>query len=71
METIVFDSIAWILARVHLHMSLRGVEDVGDSDTLQIVDVADGVAVAEDDALVHLQPRTLHRYSPECIHFEI
>ena len=54
METIVFDSVAWVLARVHLHMSLRGVEDVGDSDTLQIVDVADGVAVDEDDAIKHL-----------------
>ena len=54
METIVFDSVAGVLARVHLHMSLSSVEDVGDSDTLQIVDVADGVAVAEDDAIKHL-----------------
>ena len=54
METVVFDSIAGVLARVHLHMSLRGVEDVGDSDSLQIVDVADSVAVAEDDAIKHL-----------------
>ena len=54
METIIFNSIAGVLARVHLHMSLCSVEDVGDSDTLQIVDVADGVAVAEDDAIKHL-----------------
>ena len=54
METVIFDSVAGVLARVHLHMSLRGVEDVGDSDSLQIVDVADGVAVAEDDAIKHL-----------------
>ena len=54
MKTVIFDSVAWVLARVHLHMSLRGVEDVGDSDSLQIVDVADSVAVAEDDAIKHL-----------------
>ena len=70
MEAVVLDAVAGILGGVNVDVSLGGVEDVSHPDALQIVHVADGVAVAEDDALVHLQPRTLHRYSPECIHFK-
>jgi len=54
MEAVIFDAITRILGRVHVHVSLGSVEHVGDSDTLEIVDVADGVAVAEDDPVVHL-----------------
>ena len=35
-------------------MSLSSVEDVGHSNALEIVDVTDGVTVAEDDAIVDL-----------------
>ena len=70
-EAVVLDAVAGILGGVDVDVSLGGVEDVGHPDALQIVHVADGVAVAEDDALVHLEPRTLYRYSPECIHFKI
>ena len=55
MESVVFDAIARILARVHLHMSLSGVQDMGHSNAFEIIDVADGVSISKDDAIKNLQ----------------
>ena len=55
MESVIFYSIARILARVDLNMSLSGVEDMGHSNAFEIVYVADGVSIAKDDAIKHLQ----------------
>ena len=54
MEAIIFDAIARILCRIDIHVSLSSVEDVGHSNALEIVDVTDGVTVAEDDAIIDL-----------------
>ena len=54
MKAIIFDTIAGILGGVHLNMSLRSVEHMGHSDTLEIIHVTDGVAIAKNDAIIHL-----------------
>ena len=54
MKAIIFYTIAWILGRVHLNMSLSSVENMGHSDTLEIIHVTDGVTIAKNDAIIHL-----------------
>lgn len=54
MEAVVLDTIGRIFSRVHDNM-LRGcVEYVSDTNVLQISDVTNSLAIADDDALKHL-----------------
>ena len=51
MEAIIFDAITWVLCWIDLNMVFCSVEDMCHSDSLEILDVTDGVTVAEDDAI--------------------
>jgi len=53
-EAVVGDAVERVLVRVDRHVTLGRVQDVSDPDPAQVVDVLDGVAVAQDDARVDL-----------------
>ena len=53
MEAVVLDTITGVLCRVHLNMVLCCVQHVCHSYTLQVVDIADCVSVANDYSIVH------------------
>lgn len=53
-ESVVVDAVASELGGVDGDVALCGVEDVGDTDALEVVHVLDGFSVGEDDAVVNL-----------------
>lgn len=54
METMVSDTIGRVLVRVDHNMIRGSIKHMGDTDVLQVSDVTDSLAVADDDAVVHL-----------------
>ena len=54
MKSVVVNTVAAKLCWVYWDMSLRCVEDVSYSNTLEIVHVLDGVTVGQDDARKYL-----------------
>ena len=63
MKAIVLNTITRILGRVNLHMALCCVQYVGHSYALQVVHVANGVAIPQDDPIVHLVTVNSHESS--------
>ena len=59
MEPEVGDPVEGVLGGVHGDVALGRVQDVGDPDLFQVLDVLDGFSVAEDDAGVDLKSRFL------------
>ena len=57
MEAEVGDAVKRILGRIDGDVAFGCVEDVGDSDLLQVLNVLDGLAVAQNDPGVYLIER--------------
>ena len=54
MESIILDPIAGVLGRVDLNVVLGSVEHVGNTNSLEIVHVADRVPIPDDDTIMDL-----------------
>jgi len=71
MKAIVLNTMICILGRVHHHVLLRCVENMGYTKTLEVGDVAHSLTITNDDSRTHLvaidrSPFLLFFYMPCC-----